>query len=79
MQILTLRACISLVITSYIYSAYAYADTLSKKTKSALELINIFDVFLFSGLKVDKEKCETAGISVKNGVKVTLSGVEFID
>lgn len=44
-----------------------------------LELINIFDEFLFSGLKVDKEKCETAGISVKNGVKVALSGVEFID
>ena len=61
------------------YSLLLCVDTtddttfLLRNEKSALELINIFGTFsLFSDLKINKEKCEIAG------VKVALCGVEFI-
>ena len=33
----------------------------------------------FSGLKINKSKCEVAGTGVMKGVKVTLCGVECIN
>ena len=33
----------------------------------------------FSGLKIDKSKCNVAGIGVMKGVKVALCGVEFVN
>ena len=33
----------------------------------------------FSGLKANKSKCQIAGIGVKNGVQVALSGVQSVD
>ena len=48
-----------------------------RNKKLALELINIF---LFPGLKIDKEKCEIAGIGVWKRLKVAvLCGMECID
>ena len=45
-----------------------------------LEFINTFDTLsLFSGLKINNEKCEIAGIGVKKGVKMALCGMECID
>ena len=63
------------------FSAYVDDTTFFlRNEKLALELINTFDTFsLFSGLKVNKGKCEIAGIGIKNVVKVALSGMECID
>ena len=33
----------------------------------------------FSGLKINKSKCEVAGIGVTKGVKVALCGVECVN
>ena len=33
----------------------------------------------FSGLKIDKSKCNVAGIGVMKGVKVALCGVESVN
>ena len=44
-----------------------------KKRKASIELLNIFAIFPFFGLKNDTEKCEIAGIAVKKGVKVAFA------
>ena len=48
--------------------------------KSAKEFLNDFDLMSkFSGLKINKSKCELAGIGVMKGVKVVLRGVECVN
>ena len=40
------------------------------------EVLNNFNIMsLFSGLKINKSKCEVAGIGVMKGVKVALCSV----
>ena len=44
---------------------------------SAIEIFNTFDKFsAFSGLKINKSKCEIAGIGAKNGALEVLPGVK---
>ena len=51
-----------------------------KNEKSATEVIKTFDKFyLFSGLKINNSNCETAGIGVKKGVKMTVCELDCID
>lgn len=73
MQILTLNVWNS--SQNLLYSAYVMLMTLSsfKKRKASIELLNIFAIFPFFGLKNDTEKCEIAGIAVKKGVKVAFA------
>ena len=41
----------------------------SKNKESAIEILNTFKIFsIYSGLKINKSKCELAGIGAKNGV-----------
>ena len=47
--------------------------------KSATEVLNNFNIMSqFSGLKINKSKCEVAGTGVMKGVKVALCGVECV-
>ena len=65
-----------------LYSVYADDTTFFlRNKKSAVELINIFDTFfLFTGLNINKEKCEIAGLGVKKASKVAAHcGMEYID
>ena len=61
----------------------SYADDTSffvKNESSVIEIFNCFDLFSkYAGLKINKSKCEIAGIGVKNGVKVALLGIKNID
>ena len=42
--------------------------------------MDTFETFTkFAGLKVNKSKCQIAGIGVKNGVQIALSDVQSID
>ena len=44
---------------------------------SATDIIKTFDSFsLFSGLNINKTKCEIAGIRVLKGVKLALCGMK---
>ena len=63
---MTLKACKYLVIR-FLYSTYADDTTFFlRNEKSAIEVIKTFDKFsLFSGLKINNAKCETAGIDAK--------------
>ena len=48
--------------------------------KSATEVLNNFNIMSqFSGLKINKSKCEVAGIGVTKGVNVALCGVECVN
>ena len=72
-----------LQIFSHTFSYSAYADDTTfflRNEKSATEAIKMFDQFsLFSGLRINNAKCETAGIGVKKGIKMALCGMECID
>ena len=47
---------------------------------SAIEIFNTFDKFsAFSGLKINKSKCEIAGIGAKNGALEVLPGVKNLN
>ena len=51
-----------------------------KDEKSAIEIFNTFDIFSkYSGLKINKSKCEIAGIGVKNGAKTALLGTKCVN
>ena len=65
----------------YLLTSYADDTTFFVKDKeSALQIFNTFDLFSkYSGLKINKSKCEIAGIGVKNGVKIALLGAKCID
>ena len=66
---------------TFLYAAYADDTTFFlKDTKSAIELMNVFDTFSkFSGRKPNKSKCEIAGIVALKGVQVALGGMRCID
>ena len=61
----------------------AYADDttfLLQNEKSTTEVLNNFNIMSqFSGLKINKSKCEIAGIGVMKGVKVALCGGECVN
>ena len=65
----------------FLYTAYADHTTFFlKDEKPVIELMKTFDIFsTFSGLKPNKSKCEIAGLGALKGVKLALSGIEFID
>ena len=65
----------------FLYTTYADEITFFlKERKSIVELINELNTFLnFSGLKLNKTKCEIAGIGVLNGVQVALCGMKYVN
>ena len=71
---------LSIFDKTFLYTAYADDTTFFlKDTESVIELMNIFDTFSkFSGLKLNKSKCEIVGIGGLKGVQVTLCGVRCI-
>ena len=66
---------------NFLYTAYADDTTFFiKNINSATEIIKTFDYFsLFSGLKINKTKCEIAGIGVLKGVKLALCGMKCVN
>ena len=70
-------------ILGFEYLLTSYADDTTffiKDEKSAIEIFNTFDIFSkYSGLSINKSKCEIAGIGVKNGAKVALLGAKCIN
>ena len=66
---------------TFLYPAYEDDSTFFlKDEKFVVELMKIFDIFLtFSGLKQNKSKYETAGLSALKGVKLALCGLERIN
>ena len=64
----------------FLYTEYADDTTfILQNEKSATEVLNNFNImFAFSGLKINKSKCEVAGIGVMKWVKVALCGVECV-
>ena len=70
-------------ILGFEYLLSAYADDASyiiKNISSAIEIFNTFDKFSeFSGLRLNKSKCEFASIGVKNGVQTALLGIKNIN
>ena len=72
-----------LEIFNFKYLITSYADDTTfflKDLNSAKIIFQIFDKFSkFSGLKVNKSKCQIAGIGVKNGAQEALSGVQSVD
>ena len=65
----------------YLLTAYADDSTFFVKNQSsAKEIFETFNLFSkYSGLKVNKSKCEFAGIGAKNGVQTALSDVTNIN
>ena len=65
----------------FLYTAYADDTTFFlQNKKSATEVLNNFNIMSqFSGLKINKSKCEVAGIGVTKGEIVTLCGVECVN
>ena len=66
---------------NFLYTAYADDATFFiRNINSAKEIIKPFDYFsLFSGLKINKTKCEIAGIGVLKGVKLGLCGMKCVN
>ena len=67
--------------TDFLLTSYADDTTFFlKDLNSAKAIFKTFSTFTkFAGLKVNKSKCQIAGIGVKNGVQVALSEVQSID
>ena len=63
-----------------LYTAYADDTTLFlKDTESVEKIMNAFYTFsIYSGLKLNKSKCEIAGIGVLKGMSIELCGMECI-
>ena len=70
-------------ILGFEYLLTSYADDTTffiKNEKSAIEIFNTFDIFSkYSGLNINKSKCEIAGIGVKNGANLALLGAKCIN
>ena len=70
-------------ILGFKYLLTSYADDTTffiKDEKSAIEIFNTFDIFSkYSGLSINKSKCEIAGIGVKNGANMALLGAKCIN
>ena len=66
---------------TFLYTAYADDTTLFlKDKKSVKKVMNVFDTFsIYSGLKLNKSKCEIAGIGILKGVSMELCRKECID
>ena len=67
--------------SDFLYRTYADDTTFFLQNEnSATEVLNNFDImFQFSGLKINKSKCEVAGIEVMKGVKVALCSAECVN
>ena len=65
----------------FLYTAYPDDTTFFlQNEKSATEVLNNFNIMSqFSGLKINKSKCEVAGIRVIKWVKVALYDVECVN
>ena len=64
------------LLTSYANDTTFFVEDLN----SADEIFKTFSVFAkFSGLNINKKKCEIAGIGAKRGVHAALSGVKNIN
>ena len=65
----------------FLYTAYADDTTFFLKDRnSIIELMHELNNFSnFSGLKLDKTKCEIADIDVLNGVQVALCGIKCVN
>ena len=65
----------------FLYTAYAGDTTFFlQNEKSATEVLSNFNIMSqFSSLKINKSKCEVAGIGIMKGVKVALCGVECVN
>ena len=82
MHILTLNVCNSSVISSYTHTWLMLMTLVLKTKKRKLRTSTyrcIWYVFSFPGLKLNKEKCETAGIGIKKGIKVAFCRMQGID
>ena len=70
-------------IFDFKYLLTSYADDTTffiENQNSAVEIFNTFDKFsAFSGLKINKSKCEIAGIGTKNGALEVLPGVKNLN
>ena len=69
-------------VCNYDFLYTAYTDDIIfflQNKKSATEVNNFNSMSQFSGLKINKSKCEVAGIGVMKGVKVALCGVECVN
>ena len=70
-------------ILDFLYTLTSYADDTTfflKNEKSAQQVFATFSEFSnYSGLKINRSKCEFAGIGVKRGVQTALPGVNNID
>ena len=70
-------------ILGFKYLLTSYADDTTffiKNESSAKEIFKTFEIFSkYSGLKVNKSKCEIAGIGVKNGVQTALLGTKNVN
>ena len=70
-------------IFDFKYLLTSYADDTTffiENQNSAVEIFNTFDKFsAFSGLKINKSKCEIAGIGAKNGALEVLPGVKNLN
>ena len=66
---------------TFLYTEYADNSAFFLKDKESVKkVMNIFDTFsIYSGLKPNKSKCETAGIGVLKGVSMEICGMECID
>ena len=65
----------------FLYTPYAGDTTFFLQNENPeTEVLNNFNVMSqFSGLKINKSKCEVAGTGVMKGVKVALCGVECVN
>ena len=70
-------------ILGFTYLLTSYADDTTffiKNESSAIEIFKTFESFSkYSGLKVNKSKCEIAGIGVKHGVHTALLGTKNVN
>ena len=70
-------------ILNFLYTLTSYADDTTfflKNEKSAQQVYATFSEFSnYSGLNINRSKCEFAGIGVKRGVQTALPGVNNID
>ena len=66
----------------FVFLLSAYADDTTFFVSDLDSVTAIFDIFnefsLFSGMKINKSKCELAGIGVKRSVLTALSGVKNV-
>ena len=72
---------INIINHTFLYTVYADDTTIFVKDKESLiEVMKVFDTFSsFSDLKLNKSKCEVAGIGTLKGVKMALYGMKCID